>query len=123
TGGGGFGPYTTLAAGETPLFMAAGDFNRDGIADLAIANSGSRSVSILMGTRSGGFALAPTYSTGQAPSSIAVADFNRDGKLDLAISSFGQISVRPGTGAGTFGAPGFTIASAAASILAGDFNG
>jgi hypothetical protein len=37
-----------VGAGAGPLFVAAGDFNRDGAADLAVANSTNQDVSILM---------------------------------------------------------------------------
>jgi hypothetical protein len=40
-----------LAAGVRPEGIVAGDFNRDGIADLAVANAGSRSVSIYWGRK------------------------------------------------------------------------
>ena len=41
--------------GTTPNAVAVGDFNRDGQLDVAVANSGSNDVSILLGDGSGGF--------------------------------------------------------------------
>jgi hypothetical protein len=35
--------------GSSPVSAAVGDFNRDGIADLVVANNGSDNVSVLLG--------------------------------------------------------------------------
>jgi hypothetical protein len=45
-----FGAATNFAVGTRPLAVAAADFNRDGIPDLAVANQTSGTVSILLGT-------------------------------------------------------------------------
>ncbi|HKR01555.1 MAG TPA: FG-GAP-like repeat-containing protein [Pyrinomonadaceae bacterium] len=52
TGTGSFGAptYFTLPVGSSPRSVAASDFNGDGKSDLATANSGSDSVSILLST-------------------------------------------------------------------------
>jgi FG-GAP repeat protein len=41
--------------GISPSSVAAGDFNGDGVLDLAVANSGSASVSVLLGLGDGTF--------------------------------------------------------------------
>ena len=61
-----------------------GDFNGDGRLDLAVANSSSNTVSILLGNANGTFQAAQNFATGAGPMSVAVGDFNKDGKLDLA---------------------------------------
>src|SRR5712691_8874878 len=65
--------------------VAVGDFNGDGIADLATCGVGdSRStVSILLGNGDGSFQAHRDFNTGVGPTGIAVGDFNGDGKLDL----------------------------------------
>src|SRR5688500_16059146 len=52
------------AAGSKPAGVAAGDFNRDGRLDLAVANQDSNNVSILLGNGSGTFAAPVNYATG-----------------------------------------------------------
>ena len=47
-----------FAVGTQPYSVAVGDFNADGKLDLAVANSGSSNVTILLGDGSGGFSPA-----------------------------------------------------------------
>src|SRR5262245_65777994 len=99
-----FVPAASYTVASAPLGMQAGDFNGDGILDLATV--GGRSVSVLMGNSNGTFQPARNTSTTQAPSglnALAVGDFNRDGKLDLATSANpGGVIVLLGRGDGTF---------------------
>ena len=54
-GGGAFAAPVTYAAGTTCSQIAAGDFNADGITDLAVASKGNSSdVTILIGQGAGG---------------------------------------------------------------------
>ena len=48
-----FGSPTGYAVGTRPGAVATGDFNGDGILDLAVANTGSNDVSILLGNTDG----------------------------------------------------------------------
>src|SRR5207248_582797 len=43
-----FAAQTTFSAGTKPYAVAVGDFNGDGLLDLAIANEGSNTVSVLL---------------------------------------------------------------------------
>jgi hypothetical protein len=112
--------------------VAVGDFNGDGKPDLAVANYGSDTVSVLLGQGDGTFLPAVNYAAGGAPWSVAVGDFNGDGIADLAVAnqgtppsySNGSVSVLLGKGDGTF----LTAVSYAAgyqpvSVAVGDFNG
>jgi hypothetical protein len=69
--------------------VAVGDFNRDGIPDLAVANAGDNTVSVLLGNGDSGgtFQAATSYPAGNVSNSVAVGDFNQDGAPDLAVTS------------------------------------
>ena len=86
--------------------MAVGDFNGDGRQDLAVANQGSATVSILLGNGNGTFGAATNFGVGFIPFSVAVGDFNGDGSQDLAVANQGSanVSILLGNGNGTFGA-------------------
>jgi hypothetical protein len=135
-GNGTFGPPTAFPAGTRPSAIAAGDFNEDGILDLAVANnSTSGRYSILIGQGSGGvgngaFGAPVSYTIGARPVAIVARDFNEDGILDLAVannqSSILSVAIGHGTGGvgdGTFApAVGYAAGSAATGIATGDFN-
>jgi hypothetical protein len=105
--------------------VAVGDFNGDGIPDLAVAGYGG--VSVLLGQGDGTFLTAQSYATGNGPVSVAVGDFNGDGKPDLAVANDtypGTVSVLLGQGDGTFqAAQGYATGNGAFSVAVGDFNG
>jgi len=75
-------------------------------ADLVIANSGSNTVSVLLGNGDGTFTEAPgsPFAVGKQPSAVVIADFNGDGNLDFAVANKGDnsISVFQGDGTGAF---------------------
>jgi hypothetical protein len=64
-----------LTSGTTNSFVE-GDFNRDGKLDLAVVNSGSNTVSILLGQGDGTFRTKSKITTGASPYGVAAADFN-----------------------------------------------
>src|SRR5271156_556886 len=55
---------STVTVGTTPQGLAIADFNGDGKQDMAIANEGAGTVSILLGNGDGTFAAAPTLTAG-----------------------------------------------------------
>ena len=81
-GDGTFLPAKGYAAGDNPWSVAVGDFNGDGIPDLAVANENRVNVSVLLGKGDGTFLPAQTFPAGVNPSSVAVGDFNGDGILE-----------------------------------------
>ena len=121
--------YST-GPGSGPDGIAAGDFNGDGKLDLAVSNSGTNNISILLGNGDGTFQTPMNYSTGSFPESVALGDFNGDGNLDLLVSQvvvnqcpLPATAILLGKGDGTFGAPNYLCASAGFASVAADFNG
>jgi sugar lactone lactonase YvrE len=135
----------TPAVGGTPIAEVGGDFNGDGIPDVAVLWSnnnpfGPFSVTVFFGKGNGTFNAGPTTQvTGvqEFPSMIA-ADLNGDGKTDLALLSTPlgytatYVTVMLGYGDGTFAAPQTTQAYKEpqtggdfiqGSMVAADFNG
>ena len=117
-----------LAYAVTGAAIATGDFNGDGITDLAVANYANSTVSVLLGNGTGGFGAPTTYSTGgTGPRAIVAADFNGDGKLDLAVANYGSgnVGLLLGNGAGGFSAATVysTGGSNPQSLAVADFNG
>ena len=93
-----------LRGGVQPDRIVAGNFTGDGHLDLAVANSGDNTVSVLLGNGHGTFQPQVTYAVGSYPYAIATGDFNGDGHTDLAVATEGDnvISVLLGNGNGTF---------------------
>lgn len=118
----------SYSVGSTPSGIAVGDFNGDGKIDIAVANTGSENVSILLGNGDGTFQTAVNFGTGNSPSVIAIGDFNGDGKLDLAAfepgnAGNGSVSILLGNGDGTFQSPKTLILGAVGLFMAvADFN-
>src|SRR5208282_3423101 len=116
-----YGPNTS-----NPYAIAVGDFNGDGKLDLAVANSGNGTVSVLLGN--GTFGADTTYSTGgTTPEAVAVGDFNKDGIPDLVVANEGSgtVGVLLGNGNGTFtAATTYSTGGTSPDALAvADFNG
>ena len=112
-GNGTFQPAVYYNTGYCGAGIAAGDFNQDGIQDLAAVNYDENTVSVLLGNGDGTFQPQVTYPSGIIPVSIVVGDFNNDGYLDLATSNDncayyssdcppGTVSILFGNGDGTF---------------------
>ncbi len=124
--GGSFGSYPAdvgdFPVGSDPRDVVAADFNRDGLLDIAVANRGSGTVSVLAGTGTG-FSAKVDTAVGPNPERLVVADFDRDGKPDLAVVRPGVVRVVLGVGDLTFAQFDTDRSLAGASAAAaGDFN-
>jgi hypothetical protein len=114
--------------GSSPLSIAVGDFNHDGILDLAVVSycCGPTGVSILLGRGDGTFEPSITYPAGDQPFSVVAADFNHDGNLDLAVANSlsNYVSILLGNGDGTFrpGPQNPPLVQPAVFVAVGDFN-
>lgn len=93
--------------GASPVQIVSGDFNGDGLPDLAVANSGADFVSVLL--NQGGSELSfedSPVSVSSGPVSIAVGTLNGDSLLDLVTSNqTSSIDVLLGSNDGTFLTP------------------
>ena len=119
---GGFGTPASFPVPSGGLDLVINDLNRDGLADLIVANGSG--VSILLGNSNTGF--GPTNTLAAAGTSVVVDDFNGDGKSDLASVVFnpGAVNVFLGDGQGGFSQPTPFPAGFAPSFLrSADFNG
>ena len=112
-----------------PASVAVSDFNQDCILDIAVANSVSNNVYILLGSGDGTFSNENNYTTGDGskPISIAVGDFNNDNRSDIAVANkLGKtLGVFLGNGDGTFSnQANYSTGpySGPTSVAVGDFN-
>ena len=107
-----------------------GEFNSDGSADLAVANSDSDTTSILLGDGAGSFARVAEIAVGRAPEFVIATDLNSDGAADLAVANSGNgnpadssVSILLGDGLGGFTRlPDVGVGERAFSLAVGDFN-
>ena len=130
-GDGTFRTSATYSIDATTL--AVGDFNGDGIPDLAIAyrnqpNPPTYHLMVLLGNGDGTFQNGPDFALSGPPTALVPADVNGDGKLDLVMNfPLSVVSVFLGNGDGTFQAAGnysflgsISINGVAVSDLNGD---
>ena len=97
-----------LTAETRPLesaIVALGEFNGDGIKDLAVIHAGVRRLSVLLGNGDGSFQWEFDYSLASVSTSIAVGEFNGDGIQDLVVDASSSVTVLLGNGNGTFRPP------------------
>ena len=90
---GSFAATVDFPTGALPQSVSIGDLDGDGKPDLAVANSGSNTVSVFKNTSTtgtlttGSFALRVDFLTGANPLSISIGDLDGDGKPDLAVAN------------------------------------
>jgi hypothetical protein len=98
--------FSMTGTGSGSVAIVAGDFNGDGVLDLAISDdcfssSGScNGASILLGVGDGTFTFTSSPTAGGI--SFATADFNGDGNLDLAVATANGFEIFLGDGSGNF---------------------
>ena len=91
-----FASKSTVAVGNIPRSVAGADFDRDGDIDLAVANSGSNTISILKNNGDATFQEKQDFATGHYSYFVVTGDWDADGDMDLAIAhSDGSIEEAP----------------------------
>lgn len=103
------------------IWLALGDFNRDGRVDVAAVNQ-TGTLDVFSGNGDGTLQAAVRYNIGTSSNSVAVGDFNLDGLADLAIGTNAGTSILPGNGDGTFNTP-VNWGPPANAVSVGDLNG
>ncbi len=113
--------YSTNGSG--PFGLTSGDYNRDGLLDLAVTNANSQTVTVLRNT-GGGFVTQQTIGgLSNSLFSIATLDFDRDGFQDLAAaSSAGIVHILRNSGAASFAIDSTVSIPGAYDIAAADFD-
>jgi hypothetical protein len=118
-----FATKVDFPTGSNPAFVSIGDINLDGKPDLAVANLGSDTASILLNTTPTGaptptFATKVDFLTGSNPRSVSIGDINLDTKPDLAVANRGSNTASILLNTTPTGAPTPTFATKVTSLLA-----
>jgi hypothetical protein len=117
-----FSAPVLLRTGDEPDALAAADFNGDGKPDLATADSGSASVSVLLGNGDGSFGPRVRYRTSASPYDVDAPDLNGDGAPDIVTAGEAPLAVFLNDGAGGLHRVQ-TLGPHAIAVAAGDVNG
>jgi gliding motility-associated-like protein len=94
-----FAATVDITCGLHPYVVAIGDIDGDGKPDMAVANQGANTVSVIRNTSTSGsittasFATAVNFTTPSTPTGVAIGDLDGDGKPDIAITNQGNSSV------------------------------
>jgi hypothetical protein len=103
-GNGIFAESSKPAVGNGPQSPVFADLDGDGDLDIAVANTGDHTVSILKNNGKGYFVPSSTCGVGDDPLSIAAGDFDMDGDIDLAVANIHSqsVSILTNDGSGVF---------------------
>jgi hypothetical protein len=104
--------------------FVVGDFNGDGIPDVAALTESGGGVQVFLGNGDATFRAGPRTALPHVAYGISAADFNRDGKLDLEFDGpYNQFFLELGNGDGTFTAGAYyTLPYYFTGTIVADFN-
>jgi Tol biopolymer transport system component len=114
------GDPPTLNVARSPVFVATGDLNNDGVVDLVVAQMTPGtpptpgSVAVFLGQGDGSFVpQLPELGLSSSANAVVLGDVNGDGKLDLVVATEAQnVVLFLGAGDGSFAA-GTSVGSGA----------
>ncbi len=133
-----FAAKVDFTTGTTPVYVAVGDFDRDGKSDLAVTNQGANTVSVFLNTHTSGnistgsLAAKVDFAVGASPLMLAIGDVDGDSKPDIATANSGtttlsilrNTSTTGSISSGSFATKtDFTTASSPYGIAIGDLDG
>jgi hypothetical protein len=100
-GGGRFANPVAIPTASPAQVVRMGDFNGDGVDDLAVLTADG--LSIYLGNGKSGFLPPTTYAVPSEADGLTVADLLGNGKVDLLVGdAYGDVLVLMGNGDGTF---------------------
>ena len=115
--------------GMRPRAIAVADFNSDGRPDVAVANAGDGTVTVLFGDDAGRLSGTVSFAAGGEPADVDAVDLDRDGAIDLIFANHETpgITVLLNDGRGNFApAPGSPFDTGARphihGLATGDFD-
>jgi len=125
--GGAFATPLNVVVGSGVSDLVAGDWNRDGILDLAAIRQlgDERGVAQILLANGNGFTLGQSIEVGITPIAVSKGDFDGDGNTDVLVANnvSGTVSVLRGVGNGTFMGPvTLILAGAPRSLAIADFD-
>jgi hypothetical protein len=94
-----FNAKIAFATGAAPYWVAIGDLDLDGKADLVVTNNSFATVSVFRNISTNGsittgsFAAKVDFTTGTGPVSAAISDIDGDGKPEILVVNSGSTSV------------------------------
>jgi len=84
----------SFECGDAPTDIVAGDFDGDGVHDLAVMTSGETTLDLFWGEGGGAGFVREAIPVGSSPTAACVADVNEDGFDDLVVALDGLDAVR-----------------------------
>ena len=108
---------------------ATGDFDGDGIPDIAVVEEVTNKLTVYIGNGNGTFVETVSYSTGETPKDVLVANFGGVAALDIAVAvdssaSTDTVMLFLGQGDGTFQTPvPYPVGFGPMVLVASDFDG
>ena len=131
-GSGTFDAGSVYPTGSINFGVGVGDFNSDGLVDVATGSGSSNNVYVLMGSSTGALGIASSHTVGPATATVqrlTVTDLNQDGNQDLvvALNANDRIVTLFGTGNGSFVAgnayaPSVSVYPGFQDVTVADFN-